>query len=107
VGFLLWISHFFNRKQCVDNLFWWYDKLICSKCKRTIAYFTNYKHDGHKVVGKELYVEKPYLKYIDEKQKQNIKETKFGVILGDGESYSIKFDDVKGDINDKHPKSNN
>jgi hypothetical protein len=54
------IHHFFRRKECVKNTFWFYDVLFCNKCKRSLAYYTDYEN------GAKLVVKDKYKKYLDQ-----------------------------------------
>ena len=34
------VNHYFNPYKCGENNFWFYDVLFCSKCKRSLAFYT-------------------------------------------------------------------
>jgi hypothetical protein len=53
------IHHFFHKEACVKNSFWFYDVLFCNKCKRSLAYYTDYEN------GKKLVIKDEFKKYLN------------------------------------------
>lgn len=63
------LFHYLNRKDCLKNSFWFYNVLVCGKCKRNIAYYSCYSK--HNIYYKDLVIKEPYKKFITHKEVEN------------------------------------